>query len=148
MRSSRHHDAVRQHVRVLEHGAWQQVLVPLVYACIATAAPKLRADSRYFLAHAGLTQSNPPSFSRAEREVDHERIAASCWSTTSPATLPCSPLTLSTSSSSSSSEFAAQGVNARLGRPRVLRSTHRNAPRRRPTTRRRLGNRLSAWPVL
>ena len=42
--------------------------MPLVYAWIATAAPKLRADSRYFLAHAGLTRSNPPSFSRAERE--------------------------------------------------------------------------------
>ena len=49
-------------MRVLEHGAWQQVLVPLVYAYIVTAAPRQRANSRYFLAHAELTQSNPPNF--------------------------------------------------------------------------------------
>ena len=109
--------------------------------------------SRYFLAHAGLTKNNPPRLSRAEREIDHGRIAASCWSTTSPATLPCSPLASSTSSCSSSSEFTALQSAVRacahtyVGRPRFSRSTHRHASRRRPTTRSRLGCRPLAWPV-
>ena len=105
---------------------------------------------RYFLAHAGLTKNNPPSFSRADarnRPRAHRSVALeyNFGSYFAPLWLRRQALVRARLNSP---RCKALWEHARIGRPRVSRSTHRNASRQRHTMRSRWGCRPPAWPVI